>query len=311
MKSRSDTRGSAAPTGDIKALPVARPGRWAAAVVVVLLATLVVRAIITDPGFQWPVVGEYLFNQDILHGVVAVIYGTVIAMTLGVVLGVVLAVMRMSPNPVLKACAWWYIFFFRGTPLLVQITFWFNIGALFPHIAIGIPFGPQLMQIDTNSLINSFTAAVVLGLGLNEGAYMAEIVRGGILAVPAGQSEAAGALALTHTQTMRWIVLPQAMRVILPPTGNQAISMLKNMSMASVVGFGELFFAATAIYSANYKVIPLLIVASVWYLALTSVAYVGQSVLERRGGRGYTRRDLKRTSRRPGFRAAGKSKVAA
>jgi polar amino acid transport system permease protein len=181
-----------------------------------------------------------------------------------------------------------YIWFFRGTPVLVQLLFWYNIAALYPKIALGIPFGPAFVHADANTLITPFTAAI-LGLGLNEGAYMAEIVRAGIISVDAGQSDAAQSLGMTRLQTMRRIVLPQAMRVIIPPTGNETISMLKTSSLASVIVVTELLYAAQLIYSVNFKTIPLLIVASIWYIVCTSVLYVGQYYLERHYGRGAAR----------------------
>ncbi len=186
-------------------------------------------------------------------------------MAIGIVLGVVLAVMRRSPNPIVSGASWLYFWFFRGTPLLVQIFFWFYLSALFPSIDLGIPFGPALIHANANTLITKLTAAL-LGLGLNEGAYMAEIVRAGFLSVDEGQTEAAQSLGMGRLQILRRIVLPQAMRVIIPPTGNETISMLKNTSLVSVIAYGELLYSAQTIYDANYKMIPLLIVASIWYL---------------------------------------------
>lgn len=277
---------------EIRAVPVRRPGRWIAAAVVLVFSASVVKFIITDTAIQWHIVGRYLFDSRIIHGVIATLYLTVLAMLMGVILGVILAVMRMSPNPILKSYSWLYIYFFRGTPLLVQIVFWYNIAALFPApdhiIAIGIPFGPGLIHPNANVLITVFLAAL-LGCGMNEGAYMAEIVRAGVISVPEGQSEAAASLGMSRTQITRRIVLPQAMRVILPPTGNEFISMLKNTSLASVIGFTELYFEQQDIAATTYDTIQLLIVASIWYLALTSIAYVGQYFLERKVGEGFSR----------------------
>lgn len=273
---------------EIKAVPVRRPGRWIAAAIVLLVAGSIVRSIVTNPRFQWGVVGDYLFDARVLHGVIATLYLTVIAMAIGIVLGIVLAVMRLSPNPVVSSASWVYIYVFRGTPLLVQIIFWYNITALFPTIDLGIPFGPSFVHLHANSLITTFAAAV-LSLGLNEGAYMAEIVRAGIISVDEGQTQAASSLGMGRLQIMRHIVLPQAMRVILPPTGNETISMLKNTSLVSFIAFAELFYEVSQIYGATYQTIPLLIVASIWYLVMTSIAYVGQYFLERRVGRGFSR----------------------
>jgi polar amino acid transport system permease protein len=273
---------------DIKAVPVRRPGRIIAAAIVLVVAVAVIRSIATNSRFQWHVVGQYLFDSRILHGVVVTLELTVISMAIGILLGVVLAVMRLSPNPLVSGASWLYIYFFRGTPLLVQLLFWEFIAALYPTIAIGIPFGPAFIHANANTLITPFAAAI-LGLALNEGAYMAEIVRAGIISVGEGQTEAAMSLGMSRLQTMRRIVLPQAMRVIVPPTGNETISMLKNTSLVSVIGYAELLYEAQQIYAATYQTIPLLIVASIWYLVLTSVSYVGQYFIERRFGRGFSR----------------------
>ncbi len=264
------------------------PGRWVAAAVVLVVAVALGRSVVTNPHFEWSAVGDYLFDQRILEGLLVTIELTVIAMAIGICLGVLLAVMRLSPNPLLSRASWLYIWFFRGTPVLVQLLFWYNIAALYPKLALGVPFGPAFVHPDVNSLITAFRAAV-LGLGLNEGAYMAEIVRAGIISVDEGQTHAASSLGMTRVQTMRRIVLPQAMRVIIPPTGNETISMLKTTSLASVITVTELLYAAQLIYSVNFKVIPLLIVASIWYIVCTSVLYVGQYYLERYYGRGHSR----------------------
>jgi polar amino acid transport system permease protein len=275
---------------DITAVPVRRPGRWVAAAIVLVIAVAVVRSIATNPNFQWGVVGEYLFDGRILHGLRVTIELTVIAMAIGVVLGVLLAIMRLSPNWLVSSASSFYIWFFRGTPVLVQLLFWYNVAALYPKLALGVPFGPAFIHADANTLITPFTAAI-LGLGLNEGAYMAEIVRAGIISVDPGQADAAQSLGMTRLQTMRRIVLPQAMRVIIPPTGNETISMLKTSSLASVIVVTELLYASQLIYSVNFKTIPLLIVASFWYIVCTSVLYVGQYYLERYYGRGARERE--------------------
>jgi polar amino acid transport system permease protein len=281
---------------EIKAVPVRHPGRWIAAAIILVIAASIVRSIITgagsktvpNSGFEWNVVGQYLFDSRILHGAVTTIYMTFLAMAVGIILGVIAAVMRLSPNPIVSGASWLYIWFFRGTPLLVQILFWYNLQALFPTIALGIPFGPAFIHAHANTVITTLVAGL-LALGLNEGAYMSEIVRAGIISVDEGQTHAAQSLGMSRLQIMRLIVLPQAMRVIIPPTGNETISMLKNTSLLSVISFGELLFAAQTIYDVNYKVIPLLIVASIWYLVMTSVLYVGQYFIERRYGRGFSR----------------------
>jgi polar amino acid transport system permease protein len=287
VSSRKDT-GTAGRPEDIRAVPVRRPGRWIAAAIVLLLVVAIFHSVATNPRFQWHTVGSYLFDERILEGLRVTLELTVIAMAIGVVLGVLLAVMRLSPNPLVSGPSWLYIWFFRGTPVLVQIIFWYFISALYPKIDIGIPFGPAFIHGDANTLIDAFTAAI-LALGLNEGAYMSEIVRAGIISVDEGQSDAARSLGMTRLQTMRRIVLPQAMRVIIPPTGNETISMLKTTSLVSVIAVGDLLYAAQAIYAVNFKTIPLLITASIWYLACTSLLYVGQYYLERHYGRGASR----------------------
>jgi polar amino acid transport system permease protein len=275
---------------EIRAVPVRHPGRWVATVIVLIIAASLIRSAATNPNFGWSIVRKYLFDSRITHGVVVTIELTVIAMVIGAVLGIMLAVMRLSPNPVVKAGSWLYIYFFRGTPVYVQLLFWGFFGALYKYIDIGVPFGgPALIHASSNTLISEFRAAI-LGLGLNEGAYMAEIVRAGLISVDEGQTEAANALGMSRIQTMRRIVLPQAMRVIIPPTGNETISMLKTTSLVVAIGgVYELLFETQQIYAANYKPIPLLIAASIWYLALTSVLYVGQYFIERHFGRGFSR----------------------
>jgi polar amino acid transport system permease protein len=284
VSSPGATSGTGRPD-DIRAVPVRRPGRWIAGAVVLVVAAAVIRSVVTNGRFEWSVVGDYLFDSRILHGAVVTIELTVIAMAIGIALGVLLAVMRLSPNPLVSGASWFYIWFFRGTPVLVQLLFWYNIGALYPTISLGVPFGPSFIHANANTLITAFTAAI-LGLGLNEGAYMAEIVRAGIISVDEGQADAAQSLGMTRLQTMRRIVLPQAMRVIIPPTGNETISMLKSSSLASVIVVTELLYAGQLIYSVNFKTIQLLIVVSLWYIVFTSVLYVGQYYLERYYGRG-------------------------
>jgi polar amino acid transport system permease protein len=273
---------------EIRAVPVRHPGRWVAAAVVLVIAAAAINSVVTNPRFEWSVVGHYLFDERVLEGLRVTLELTVIAMAIGVALGILLASMRLSPNPLVSGSSWLYIWFFRGTPVLVQLIFWYNIAALYPKIGLGIPFGPSFVHPDANTLIKPFTAAI-LGLGLNEGAYMAEIVRAGIISVEEGQDDAARALGMTRLQTMRRVVLPQAMRVIIPPTGNETISMLKTTSLVSVIAVADLLYAVTNIASTNFKLIPLLIVASIWYLACTSILYIGQFYLERYYGRGSSR----------------------
>ncbi len=278
------------PPDEIQAVPVRHLGRWIAAAIVLIIAAALIRSAVTNDRFEWNVVGDYLFDTRILNGLVKTLELTVLGMAIGIVLGVILALMRLSGNPLLSSASWVYIWFFRGTPLLVQILIFFNIAALYPTIDLGIPFGPSFIHINGTTLITPFFAGM-LALGLNEGAYMSEIVRAGIISVDEGQFDAAKAVGMTQGQTMRRVVLPQAMRVIIPPTGNETISMLKNSSLVYVIAVSELLYSATLIYSVNYKTIPLLIVVSIWYLAATTVLSIGQYFLERHYGRGGSSED--------------------
>src|SRR5881397_654837 len=273
---------------EIKAIPVRRPGRWVAAALILYLSAAIVKSIATNPRFEWGIIGHYFTSSRILQGLITTLELTVLCMAIGIVIGIVLAVMRLSPNPLLSGTSWLYIWFFRGTPVLVQILFWGYISALYPRLSLGIPFGPQFVHFTANSVISPFVAGM-LALGLNEGAYMAEIVRAGIISVEEGQTEAAQSLGMTRLQTMRRIVLPQAMRVIVPPTGNETISMLKTTSLVSVIAVTDLLYSVQLIYAVNYRTIPLLLVASIWYLIVTTVLSIGQYYIERRFGRGVSR----------------------
>lgn len=261
------------------------PGRWVAVAVVLVLVAMLVTSLVSNENYQWDIVFQYFTSTAVLEGLRMTLLLTVVAMVVGVLLGIVLAVARDSANPLVSTAALLYIGFFRGTPLLVQLIFWFNLSALYPVLSLGIPFGPTFVSGSTNALITPLVAAI-LGLGLNEAAYMAEIVRAGLQSVDHGQTQAAQALGMTARQVFRRIVLPQALRVIIPPTGNQTISMLKTTSLVSVIALPELLFAVQIIYSRTYQVIPLLITASLWYLILTTVLTVGQTFLERRLRRG-------------------------
>src|ERR1700726_235760 len=280
----------------IKAIPVRHPWRWVSAVLVVAVAADIVYMItsaigqdVTSVGPGWVAVGRYLFGPLILQGVATTLELTVLAMLVGIVLGVILAVMRLSPNPVVSWVSWVYIWFFRGTPVLVQIFFWFNLNGVLKVIGLGLPGTPFFLPFGhTNTLISAFMAAI-LGLGLNEAAYMAEIVRAGIISVEHGQTEAAQALGMTRLLVMRRVVLPQAMRVIVPPTGNETISMLKTSSLAAEILVSELLFRAQTVYSRTYQTVPLLMVASFWYLIVTSFLTTGQYYIERYFARGSVR----------------------
>ena len=280
---------------EIKAIPVRRPGRWIAAAVVLVFGAALVKSVATNPRFQWGIIGHYFTSSRILQGLVTTLELTVLCMAIGIVIGIVLAVMRLSPNPLLSGTSCFYIWFFRGTPVLVQLFFWYNgLPLVFHTLTIAVPFTHvTLYTTPMTSFMTAFMAAF-LGLALNEGAYMAEIVRAGIISVDEGQVEAASALGMTSTLTLRRIVLPQAMRVIVPPTGNETISMLKTTSLVSVIAVTDLLYSAQLIYAVNYRTIPLLIVASIWYLIVTTLLSFGQYYLERYFGRG-TARELPQT----------------
>lgn len=253
-----------------------------------VLVAMLINSLITNPNWQWGFQLDNAFSPPVLKGVVTTLWLTVASMAIGVILGVILAVMRLSPNPILSGSAWFYVWLFRGTPVLVQLVIWGNLTSLYRNISLGIPFGPEWFTFETRNLIPA-VAAALLGLGLNEAAYMSEIIRAGILSVDEGQTEAASALGLSRLQTLRRIVLPQAMRVIVPPTGNETISMLKTTSLVAYVPYYELFFQTSAIGSRTFQPFPMLVTASIWYLAMTSVLMVGQYYIERYYARGSVR----------------------
>ena len=293
---RDTTTSAAAPA--LTVVPVRHPWRWVASAVLLVVVAMMVNTLffshverggVREGRFQWGVVGKYLFFHPILRGIGVTLELTVIAMVAGITIGVLLAVMRLSPNRLLSGAAWIYIWFFRGTPVLVQLFFWYvGITYLYPHLSFGIPFGPGFVTVNANVLVTTFVAGS-LGLSLNEGAYMAEIVRAGIISVDEGQTEAAQSLGMSKRQTLRLIVLPQAMRIIIPPTGNETISMLKTTSLVYVIALTELFTATQNVSNANYETVPLLLVASIWYLFFTSILTVGQYYVERHYARGSTR----------------------
>ncbi|TDD57574.1 amino acid ABC transporter permease [Kribbella antibiotica] len=276
-------------TADEPIVRLRHPGRWVAAAVIVFLLVVFIHFVATAPKLRLDLVVGYLFEKSIMLGLVKTLQLTVIAMLVGAVLGTILAVMRLSENPVLRSVAGGYVWLFRGTPILVQLLFWFFLGTVVPQLSIGLPFGgPDLISWPTNTVITQFTAAI-LGLGLNEAAYMAEIVRAGIGSVDSGQREAAEALSMSPWITYRRVILPQAARLIVPPTANQTISMLKLTSLVLVIGLPELTTTAQLIYGRNFQQIPLLIVASLWYLVLTTILTVIQNRLENRMSRGVRR----------------------
>lgn len=288
--------GAAPDTTPIKAIPVRHYGRWVAGVITLFVAFIVIRSVATNEALQWPVAIDYLFDDRILRGLQNTLVLTVLSMLIGIVGGILLAVMRLSPNPLTSGASAIYIWLFRGTPLITQLIIWNFLGLAYSKIGLGIPFGPTFFSWDTNTLINQFTASL-LGLGLNEAAYMAEIVRGGVQSVDSGQLEAASALGMSRTRTLRRIILPQAMRVIIPPTGNETISMLKTTALVTVIGYFDLMQQVRTIYSQNYQTVPLLIAAALWYLFMTSVLTVVQYFIEKYFARGGAHSTSRRTNR--------------
>jgi polar amino acid transport system permease protein len=251
-----------------------------------LIAASLVRSAVRDKRFEWGVIWQYLFDPRILSGLEKTLMLTVAAMVLASVVGLMLALMRQSQNPVMKWFAGTYIWAFRGTPVLVQLLIWYNLAALYPTITLGVPFGPALIHANANKLITVWIAAL-LGLALNEGAYLAEIIRAGITAVDRGQVEAAHSLGMGGTLAFRRVVLPQALRVIVPPFANETIGLLKYSSVVSVITLPELLYSGQLIYEQSYQVIPILLVVSIWYLVVTSVLTVIEMIVERRLGAGW------------------------
>ncbi|GAA3389810.1 amino acid ABC transporter permease [Cryptosporangium minutisporangium] len=282
----------------IKAVPVRHPGRWVAVAVIVVLAAMFVNMLLTNPAFNWSFMFDHMFRDPILEGAWTSIKMTVLAMIVGVGLGIVAAVMRLSANPVLSTVAWLYTWFFRAIPRFVLLILCGNLGILYAQFEIGLPFDRQIgdllgidlngriFGVDANDFLTAFVAGLI-GLALSEGAYMAEIVRAGIQSVDPGQAEAAQALGMSRGRAMRRIVLPQAMRVIVPPTGNETIAMLKDTSLLAAIPLAELFFQLRAVGTRTFQVFPMLVSACLWYLALSSVLMIGQYFLERYFGRGF------------------------
>lgn len=273
---------------DYRVIGRPRPLMWLSTIVVLVLVFFAIRSIITNPRFEWHVVAEYFFSTSVLQGLWRTIELTLYSMVAGIVLGLIIALMRISRNTVLSSVASVYVWFFRGTPLLVQLILLYNISALYPTITLKIPFGPELFSGSVNDLITPYMVALA-ALALNEAAYMAEIIRGGLLSVDNGQVEAAKALGMRGSRAMRRIVLPQAMRFIIPPTGNQLLSLLKATSLISVIALPELLYSVQVIYSRTFQTIPLLLVATIWYLLVTSFLMIVQYLLERYYARGSSR----------------------
>jgi polar amino acid transport system permease protein len=276
---------AAAPEESLKIVPARRPLTWVAAAVVAVLVAMAGHALVTNKAFDWPTFAKFVFQESILEAVALTLELTVFGVVAGFLLGTVLALMRISRNPLLRAVSWTYTWIFRSVPLILQLLFWYNLAILYNEISFGVPFGPSFVSVGTMSLIPPFFAAG-LGLALHQGAYAAEIVRAGFLSVDAGQREAAAALGLPAGRQFRRIVLPQALRTIVPTAANEIIGLLKATSQVYVMALPELFYQVQVIYTRSGRVIPLLLVATAWYLALTTVLSVAQYYVERRLGRG-------------------------
>lgn len=267
-------------------------GRWFSALVVLLLLAGLLHSIFNNPRFEWHVVAESFTEDSIISGVLMTLQLTAISVVLGFAGGTVLALMRLSSNPVLVAVSWGYTWFFRGVPMLVQLFLWYNIAALYPTVSLSLPGIGEFFSASSNALVSPFSAAVI-ALVMHQSAYAAEIIRAGIQNVGTGQLEAARALGYTRSQIFRHTVLPQAMRAILPPAGNEVIGQLKTTAVVSVISLQDVLYSAQIIYQRTYEVIPLLLVATLWYLVLTSVLSVGQFYVERYFARGVTRETAK------------------
>jgi len=295
----------------IKAIPVRHWGRWLSAAIVLYLVAALIFSFVKSPNIDWPTVREYMFMPLILRALAVTIELTFVTMLVGAAGGTILAIMRLSQNPVLSWIAWVYIWFFRGTPVYVQIILWGNIGVLWTKFYVGLPFtGLVFGSADSGTLVNNLFVVSVLALGLNEAAYAAELVRAGIISVDAGQTEAASSLGMSPLLITRRIVLPQAMRVIIPTMGNETISMLKTTSLLAALGGGiELFGRVQSIYAQTFQIIPLLVVASAWYLIVTSILTVGQARLEAHFGKGFGAEETEAAEKRAARRASKASAV--
>ncbi len=269
-------------------VPARHPFRLAASVLVGLLLLPLLWSLVANPRWEWSVVAQWFTAESVIRGLGSTLLLTVIAGSAGFVLGFLLALMRISDSPLLRTVSWAYTWIFRSVPLLVQLLLWYNLGYLYEKIQLGVPFGPVLFEVQTTTLISQFAAAV-LGLTLHQAAYSAEIIRGGILSVDQGQLEAAAALGLPRRRRALRIVLPQALRAILPSAFNEIIGLVKGTSVVYVLAYSELFYTIQVIYNRTQQVIPLLLVATLWYVLITSVLSVGQYYIERRFARGALR----------------------
>ncbi|HEY0001245.1 MAG TPA: amino acid ABC transporter permease [Actinoplanes sp.] len=272
----------------LRVVPARHLWRWVAAAAALVLLAQFLHGLVTNPGWDWPAFAGYFFEKSVMQALLVTLELTFAGAVLGFVGGIVLAPMRLSRNPVLLTLSWTYIWVFRSVPLIVQLLFWANLGYLYDSLQIGIPFGPGFTSFATSSLISSLGAAL-LGLALHEAAYAAEIVRAGIISVDQRQLEAAAALGIPRLRQFRRILLPQAMRAILPSAANNLVNLLKSTSVVYVLAIGELFYQVQVVYGRNGRVVPLLMVATVWYIVLTAVLSVFQHYVERHFARGWRR----------------------
>ena len=283
-------QGAAAAVARLTVVPQRRYGIWVGTAFALLLAFLIIRAFASNPAFAWGTAAGYLFHPSIIRGLANTLILTVVIMALAIVIGTVIAIMRVSPSAVLRGFSGVYVWFFRGVPALIQLIFWFNLSLLVREVSLTLPFLGTIFSARTNDFMTPFFSAVV-ALSLCEAGYMAEIIRAGIKSVPSGQAEAASALGMPYRMILKRITLPQAMRFVLPPTGNEAINLLKMTSLVTFIAVDDLFYSAQSIYARTFETIPLLIVVAFWYLAVVSIMSVGQHFLERHFGRSDTRRE--------------------
>ncbi|MBD0415326.1 amino acid ABC transporter permease [Oryzicola mucosus] len=279
--SRAETQ---TPVEDLVVVPIRHYGLWIGTAITLVLFYIVAKALATNPAFDWPTVGKYLFHPSIMRGLGQTLLLTVIIMTLSVIIGAIVAIMRLSPSKILNAFAGAYVWFFRGAPALIQLIFWFNLSLVVREISLTLPFLGTLFSLRTNDFMTPFVAAVI-ALSLHEAGYMAEIVRAGIKSVPGGQAEAAGSLGMNRRLVLRRITLPQAMRFIVPPTGNETINLLKTTSLVTIIAVDDLLYAAQSIYARTFETIPLLIVVAFWYLFVVTILSIGQHYIEQYYGR--------------------------
>lgn len=272
------------PVAELTVVPQRHYGLWIGTVVTLAILLLILQALATNPAFDWPTVGKYLFHPSIIRGLGQTLLLTVTVMVLAIVIGTIVAIMRLSPSRILNAFASAYIWFFRGAPALIQLIFWFNLSLIVREFSLTLPFVGTIFSVKTNDFMTPFVAAVI-ALSLHEAGYMAEIVRAGINSVPSGQTEAAGSLGMHHRLILRRITLPQAMRFIVPPTGNETINLLKTTSLVTIIAVNDLLYAAQSIYARTFETIPLLIVVAFWYLFVVTILSICQHFVEQHYGK--------------------------